>query len=93
MQFGVDSLTGLVAVEEIVAKRFDLLVEGDGNVGTGIASQKSRQGTEQPPCAADFATVGRRCRRGAIKGAVELVGSVDEMNLHALRVEWDGAIG
>ena len=83
-EFRLDALAGLVAVEEFVPKRSDHMVEGDGDVGNVPPRSTKRQhraheGSGRP----HLLPLGVLAAGCTEIGAEELVGSVDEMDVHA----------
>ena len=90
-QLRVDALAGLVAGEELVAERLDDVVEGARHVRHAGRREQQPEAAQQADGRADLAAVGRLARRRAEVAAKQLVGPVDEVDLH--RASGRGATG
>jgi hypothetical protein len=84
-ELGGHALARLVAGIEVVAERLDHVVEGAGHVGDTVLAQEREERPQEAARRAHLAAVGRACRRRAEVAAEELVGPVDEVELHGRR--------
>jgi hypothetical protein len=81
-QIGRYSLTGLVSHEELVAEGLDDVVEGGTHMrDVGLAQQRQRR-TDQPAHGSHRPSLRRMLVRKREVGAEELVGSVEQVQLH-----------
>src|SRR5262249_15016464 len=84
-QVGGHALARLVAGVEVVAERLDHVVEGAGHMGDAVLAQERQQRAQEAARRAHLAAVGRARRRRAEVATEELVGPVDEVELHGRR--------
>src|SRR5690606_1084878 len=84
-QVGLDTLARLVAGVEIVAERFDDMVERDRDVRDVALSEQGQHRAQHAADGTDLAAVGARARRAAVIRAKQLERAVDEMYLHDTR--------
>jgi len=75
------ALAGLVAGEQLVAERLDHVIERDARVRDRALAEHHGQAAHQAADRAHLAAAGLR-RRGAEPRPEQLVGAVDEVNLH-----------
>ena len=83
-QRGVDARAGLVARVEIVAERLDHVVAGDADVGRALLEQPDQR-REHAAHGAHLLAVRARVRRHREEVPEQLVGAVDQVDLHAPR--------
>jgi hypothetical protein len=76
----VDAIAALVAVEHLVAKRLDHVIEGNRHVGRALLLDQRGQRGDQRARGADLGAVWRGGARRAVVHAKKLVGAVDQMN-------------
>ena len=77
-----NALAGLVAIEQIVAKRLDDVVERAGDVRNSLVPQQNKQRLYKAPYGPDGPSVGRRGRRHPEVRPEQLVCAVNEIQLH-----------
>ena len=81
-QLGLDPFAGLVAVEHLVAKRFDHVIKRDCHVGHFVLTQQCDHRAKQATHRANFDSA-RPARFGCAEiRAIEFVGTVDQMKIH-----------
>ena len=78
----VDAGAGLVAVEELIAKALDDGVERDADVRHPLRADQGEQAPQERARGADLPPSGVGGRGGAEEHPEELVGAVDEVDLH-----------
>ena len=79
----VDALAGLVAGEQVVAERLDHVVERDAGVRDRRRARAAWRGCARTLRVAPTSRPSRLRRRRAEPGAEQLVGAVEQMDLHA----------
>ena len=81
-QIGLDPLSCLVAVEQLVPERLDDVIECHSHMGRAVVPEQGEKRSGQAEGRADLPSVGRRGARGAVVRPKQLVGPVDQVNLH-----------
>src|SRR5262249_46208188 len=81
----VEALAGLVAGEEVVAERFDHVIERHAAVRDRAGAQHDRQGAQEHARRTDLAALVLRGRRTEPR-TEQLVRAIEEMDLHARSV-------
>ena len=78
----VDACARLVTREQVIAKRFNDVIEGAGDVGRPGPGDEGEEAFEQAQRSANLTTIGSFLPGRAVETAEELVGSVDKMDFH-----------
>ena len=79
----IDPVTGLVPLPELVAKRLNRVVGGDTQMSDTLLEHRQDR-TEHTPDSTDLATVGGNRRGDSVEMSKELVGAVEEEDVHFL---------
>ena len=76
-------------LQRVGVARGDELVEGDGDMGDVVLGEQRSERRQQRPAGADLGAIGRGGSRRAVEAAEQLVGPVDEVDLHGVTVAAD----